>query len=112
MAQEVYVVIEFDRETDEFSEVEGVFQSKEEAEDFAKECSARYLRYSYGCYEGTYDADEVDAEKNKEISELKAENIRLRKRLLKMCARLGKMGYLAFHNIQAKLKMFGDDEGV
>lgn len=33
--------------------------------------------------------------------------------LLKMCARLGKMGNLAYHNIQAKLtEVFGDKEGA
>lgn len=53
IADKVYVVIEFDRETDEFSEIEGVFLSKEEAEDFAKDCNARYFRYSYGFYEET-----------------------------------------------------------
>jgi nitrate reductase NapAB chaperone NapD len=53
MAGKVYVVIEFDSETLEFSEIEGVFQSKEEAEDFAKDCNARYLRYSYECFEET-----------------------------------------------------------
>lgn len=47
-----------------------------------------------------------------EIVKLKTENIRFRKRLFRMCARLGKMGYLAFHNVQAKLEFFGDDEGV
>ena len=74
MAQEVYVVIEFDRETDEFSEVECVFQSKEKAEDFAKEYNARYMRYSYGCYEGTYDADEVDAELAEKDAEIRRLN--------------------------------------
>lgn len=47
-----------------------------------------------------------------EIVKLKTENIRFRKRLFRMCARLGKMGYLAFHNVQAKLKFYGDDKGV
>ena len=47
----VYVVIEFDRETHEFSEIECVFQSKEEAEGFTKDCNARYLRYSYEMFE-------------------------------------------------------------
>ena len=33
--------------------------------------------------------------------------------LLRMCARLGKMGNLAYHNIQAKMtEVFGDEEGA
>ena len=33
--------------------------------------------------------------------------------LLNMCARLGKMGHLAYHNIQAKMtEVFGDEEGA
>jgi len=33
--------------------------------------------------------------------------------LLNMCARLGKMGYLAYHNIQSKMtEVFGDEEGA
>lgn len=33
--------------------------------------------------------------------------------LLNMCAMLGKMGYLAYHNIQVKLtEVFGDEEGA
>ena len=74
MAQEIYVVIEFDRETHEFSEVEGVFQSKEEAENLVKDHNAKFLRYSYEWFEETYDADEVDAvlaEKDAEIADLK-----------------------------------------
>ena len=80
MAQEIYVVIEFDRETHGFSEIEAICKSKEEAENLVKDYNARYLRYSYEWFEETYDADEADAvlaEKDKEIEELKAklENI-------------------------------------
>lgn len=73
MAQEIYVVIEFDRETHGFSEIEAICKSKEEAENLVKDYNARYLRYSYEWFEETYDADEADAvlaEKDAEIRKL------------------------------------------
>ena len=49
----VYIVIEFDRETHEFSEIEGVFQEEEEAKNLVKDYNARFLRYSYEYFEET-----------------------------------------------------------
>lgn len=49
----VYIVIEFDRETHAFSEIEGVFQYKEEAESMVNDYNARFLRYSYEYFEET-----------------------------------------------------------
>ena len=107
MAQEIYVVIEFDRETHEFSEIEAICQSKEEAENLVKDHNAKFLRYSYEWFEETYHAEEVDAvlaEKDAAIAELNAklesvqasmdadlidagmENRRLKRALYKACA--------------------------
>lgn len=77
MAQEIYVVIEFDRETHEFSEIEAIYQSKEEAENLVKEHNAKFLRYSYEWFEETYHAEEVDAV----LAEKDAENRRLKRAL-------------------------------
>lgn len=74
MAQEIYVVIEFDRETHEFSKIEAICQSKEEAENLVKTYNAKFLRYSYEWFEETYHVEEVDAvlaEKDAEIRRLK-----------------------------------------
>ena len=74
MAQEIYVVIEFDRETYEFSHIEAILQSKEEAENLVKRYNEKFLRYSYEWFEETYHAEEVDsvlAEKDAEIADLK-----------------------------------------
>ena len=49
----VYIVIEFDRETHAFSEIEGVFQHKEDAEAMVNDYNARFLRYSYESFEET-----------------------------------------------------------
>lgn len=74
MAQELYVVIEFDRETHEFSEIETIYRSKEKAENLVEEYNAKFLRYSYEWFEETYHDEEVDAvlaEKDAEIRRLK-----------------------------------------
>lgn len=49
----VYIVIEFDRETHAFSEIEGVFLCKEDAENMVKDYNERFLRYSYESFEET-----------------------------------------------------------
>lgn len=76
------------------------------------------------------EADKVIAEKDKEIASLKAcmadmvntsnmvndsamqRERRLKRALWAMGAMLGKMGYLAYWNIRAKLSVMGDTEGV
>ena len=82
MAQEIYVVIEFDRETHEFSEIEAICQSKEEAENLVKDYNAKFLRYSYEWFEETYHTEEVDAV----LAEKDAEIRRLQRALYKACA--------------------------
>lgn len=47
----VYIVIEFERETHEFHEIEGVFKDKDSADAVAQDYNRRFLRYSYECFE-------------------------------------------------------------
>lgn len=47
----VYIVIEFERETHEFHEIEGVFEDKAAAETMVEDYNKRFLRYSYECFE-------------------------------------------------------------